>query len=76
MGMHWAWWLFWIATIVVVAYAFWRLHAERAEARREAARLLEAEEVLRRRYAQSEIGEEELLRRTAALQGSRSLQRV
>lgn len=76
LGMHWAWWLFWITTIVVVVYAFWRLYADRAEARREEACLLQAEEGLRFRYAQGEIGEEEFFRRVAALQESRSLQRV
>lgn len=42
MGMHWVWWLLWIATLVILGWAFWRLRVERREARREAERSLQA----------------------------------
>ncbi|MDX1623827.1 MAG: hypothetical protein R3199_07580 [Gemmatimonadota bacterium] len=35
LGMHWAWWLFWAATFVALAWAFWRLHVDREETHRE-----------------------------------------
>ena len=58
-GMHWAWWLVWIATAVVLLWALWRLHADRVETHRDATRRLAAEEVLRQRFAKGEISEEE-----------------
>lgn len=71
MGMHWAWWIFWIAAAATIVWAFWRLGADRAEAHREAERSLAAEEVLRERFARGEIDEDELLDRMETLKGSR-----
>jgi len=62
MGMHWAWWLFWIAAIVIVAWAFGRLALDRRTARREAARLRVIEDALRERHARGDIDEQELVR--------------
>lgn len=71
MGMHWIWWLFWIGTLAVLGWAFWRLYADRAGARREAERMLQAEGMLRERFARGEIDEEELARKMTALRTSR-----
>ncbi len=71
MGMHWAWWLFWIVVLLMVAWAFWRLFAERAEVHREAAGALRAEEALRERFARGEIDEDEFVRKLKVLQESR-----
>lgn len=71
MGMHWAWWIFWIAVAAAIAWAFWRLRADRVDAHRAAERSLAAEEALRERFARGEIDEEELVERMAALQASR-----
>lgn len=71
MGMHWAWWLFWIGLVLVLAWAFWRLYAERREAIVGARRMIQAEEVLRQRFARGEIDEEELLGRMRALHAAR-----
>lgn len=60
MGMHWAWWLFWIAAGLMVLWAFWRLFADRREARQEVARMRQAEAALRERYARGEITREQL----------------
>ncbi len=73
MGMHWGWWLFWIAVLLIVAWAFWRLFAERSEARKEAAGALRAEEALRERFARGEIDQDEFVQKLRALQASRSL---
>lgn len=72
MGTHWAWWLFWIALVLVLAWAFWRLFDERREARLGARRLVLAEEILRRRFAAGEIDEEELLESMRALHTART----
>lgn len=72
MGMHWAWWLFWIGLVLVLAWAFWRLHAERREARAGARRMVQAEELLRQRFARGEIDEEELLDGMRALHAART----
>lgn len=61
MGMHWAWWFFWIAAGLMVLWAFWRLFADRREARREVARMRQAEAALRDRYARGEIDQEQLV---------------
>jgi putative membrane protein len=70
MGMHWAWWIFWIAAAAVIVWALWRLRADRVDARRAAARSLAAEEALRERFARGEIDEDELAARMAALRAS------
>ena len=66
-GMHWAWWFIWTATAVVLLWALWRIHADRVEAHRDAARRLSAEEVLRQRFANGEINEEEYVARLRLL---------
>lgn len=66
-GTHWAWWLIWIATVVVLLWAFWRLLADRREAHRDATRRLSAEDVLRHRFAKGEISEEEYVARLRLL---------
>ena len=71
MGMHWAWWIFWIAAAAVIVWAFWRLRAEPVDAHRMAERSLAAEEVLRARFARGEIDEGELVEKMAALKASR-----
>ena len=71
MGMLWAWWLFWIALFIVLGWAFWRLFAERREARAGTRRMVEAEEILRQRFARGEIDEEELVERMRALHAAR-----
>lgn len=71
MGMHWAWWFFWMVLFVVLGWAFWRLAAERRDARLSVRRLVVAEETLRQRFAQGEIDEEELLRGMRALHATR-----
>lgn len=71
MGMHWAWWLFWIAAFVVLGWAFWRLVAERREARAGTRQMVEAEEILRQRFARGEIDQEELVERMRALHAVR-----
>jgi uncharacterized membrane protein len=71
-GMHWAWWLLWLATIAVLIWAFWRLAAERREAHARCREIVDAEEILRGRFARGEIGEAELVDGMRALRGSRS----
>lgn len=70
MGMHWAWWLFWIATAMVVLWAFWRLFADRREAGQEVVRMRQAEAALRERYARGEIDQEQLVEGLSALLAS------
>lgn len=67
MGMHWAWWLFWIAAGLMVLWAFWRLFADRREARQEVLRMRQAEAALRERYARREIDQEQLVEGLSAL---------
>jgi len=61
MGMHWAWWLFWIGAALAVLWAFWRLYADNRAARRELAQLREAEQELRGRHARGEIDQKQLV---------------
>ena len=67
MGMHWVWWLFWIAAALIVLWAFWRLFADRREGRREVARMRQTEAALRERYARGEITQEQLVERLGGL---------
>ncbi|MCG6988410.1 MAG: SHOCT domain-containing protein [Gemmatimonadetes bacterium] len=67
MGMHWLWWTFWLVTLAALFLAFWRLHAERSQMRRDLADEERAEETLRRRYARGEIGDEEYARKLKVL---------
>ncbi|MGK2962104.1 MAG: SHOCT domain-containing protein [Gemmatimonadaceae bacterium] len=66
-GMHWVWWGIWIATVVVLLWAIWRMHSDRVEAHRDAVRRLSVEEVLRHRFASGEISEEEYAARLRVL---------
>lgn len=72
MGMHWAWWFFWIALVLVLGWVFWRLVAERREARFNARRMIQAEETLRQRFARGEIDEAELLDAMRTLHATRA----
>jgi len=67
MGMHWAWWLFWIGTGLMILWAFWRLAADRREARRDVARMRETEAALRAKYARGEISQEQLVEGLSAM---------
>jgi len=67
IGMHWLWWLFWILTLVFIAWAVVRLGADRSEGHRDALRQEAAEETLRRRFAAGEIDEDEYARRMKVL---------
>lgn len=68
MGMHWVWWLFWIVTLVIIAWAFVRLFADRRQARLRELKRRQAEEALRERFSRGEIREDELIERLTALQ--------
>lgn len=67
MGMHWGWWLLWIATVAVVVWAFVRMAADRRAARREAERIMAMENVLRERHHRGDIDDEEFARELTAL---------
>lgn len=67
MGMHWAWWLFWTFTLLVIAWAFVRLVSDRSETHKHVGRKEAAEEALRRRFAAGEIDEDEYARRMKVL---------
>jgi uncharacterized membrane protein len=68
MGMHWAWWLFWIITLAIIAWAFLRLYLDRRYAQRRELERRRTEAVLRERFHRGEIDERELLERLMALQ--------
>jgi uncharacterized membrane protein len=67
IGMHWAWWSFWILTSLVLAWAFWRVFADRTAAHRQVQREEAAEEELRRRFARGEIDEDGFANRLRVL---------
>jgi len=67
IGMHWAWWGFWILTALVLGWALWRVAADRSDIHRQARREEEAEAELRARYARGEIDEDEFARRLEVL---------
>ena len=67
VGMHWLWWLFWVATLIAIGWALVRLGADRTESHRSVPRKQAAEETLRQRYAAGEIDEDEYRRRMAVL---------
>lgn len=71
--MHWAWWLFWVLTSLVLLWAFWRLHVDRQEGRKSAERMERAEAILRERFARGEVDEETFAQMMGALQSSPSL---
>lgn len=60
MGMHWLWWVFWIA-LIVAAFAL-------SDAPRRRRRGENSLEILRRRYAAGEIDEKEYEERKARLE--------
>ena len=66
MGMHWAWWLFWIATAAIIVWAFWRLFADRSESRRDVEYLRAVERSLRERLSRGEITEAQFARDLSA----------
>lgn len=70
-GMHWGWWSIWIATFLILCWAFFRLFADRAETRRSVRRKEAAEEELRSRFARGEIDEAELEDKMEALRRTR-----
>lgn len=72
MGIHWAWWLFWIAAAAILLWAFWRLAAERREAHGRARNLVSAEETLRERFGRGEITDRDLRDNLHALRAGRS----
>ena len=72
MGMAWAWWRFWIATLAVVLWALGAVIRERGQVHRRAEAGLQAEEVLRQRFARGEISEDEFAARLRVLHGSRT----
>ncbi len=71
MGMHWAWWSIWIVTLVILAWAFFRMFADRSETRRRQRDREHAEEALRERFARGEIDDQEFEARMESLRRSR-----
>jgi len=67
IGMHWGWWSFWILTLLVLAWALWRVFADRSETHRQVERQVVAEEELRRRFARGDIDEDEFAERLRVL---------
>lgn len=72
MGMHWAWWLFWISAAAILLWTFWRLAADRREAHERVREMIAAEETLRERFARGDITEGELVDGLRALRATRS----
>lgn len=63
-GMHWGWWIFWIAFVLIVVLLFWRwLQNQNRPVSGETPL-----EVLQRRYAAGEISTEEYEERKARLE--------
>lgn len=62
IGMHWFWWLFWIALVAVVFFSLWGAPVYRGKLPRETPR-----EVLQRRLASGEISPEEYDKRKKLL---------
>ncbi len=71
MGMHWAWWIFVVGTLLVLIWGFWIAFAERGATRREEVTRETAEETLRQRFAQGEISEERFAETLRVLRESR-----
>lgn len=72
IGMHWLWWIFWIAVIFVVLWAFLRLGTDERSRRTEQDRREAAEDVLRRRFSEGELDEDEFLHRMRLIRESRA----
>ncbi len=71
MGMHWAWWIFVVGTLLVLIWGFWITFAERGATHREEATRESAEEALRQRFARGEISEEQFAETLRVLRESR-----
>lgn len=71
MGMHWAWWIFVGATLLVLILAFWIAFAERGATHLQEETREAAEEALRQRFAQGEISEEQFADTLRILKESR-----
>ncbi len=71
MGMHWAWWIFVVGTLVMLIWAFWIAFGERGATHGKAATREPAEEALRERFAQGEISEEQFADTLRVLRESR-----
>lgn len=67
IGMHWAWWGFWILTAFVLGWALRRAVAARPDTDRQVPREEDAEAELRARYARGEIDDDEFARRLEVL---------
>lgn len=67
IGMHWIWWSFWILTLLLLGWGFWRMAADRTETRRRVRQEESAEEELRRRFARGEVDEDEFADRLRVL---------
>ena len=67
MGMHWAWWLFWVLTVLFLLWGFRLLLRDRSATRRRLEREEAAERILRAAYAKGEISEDEFDRRLRVL---------
>lgn len=62
IGMHWFWWLFWIALVAAIFFTPWGAPVRRGKPPRET-----PHEVLRRRLAGGEITTQEYEQRKALL---------
>ena len=71
MGMHWAWWIFVVGTLLVLIGAFWIAFAERGTTPRKEVTREAADEALRERFARGEISEEKFVETLRVLRESR-----
>lgn len=71
MGMHWAWLVFVVGTLLVLVWAFWIAFAERGTIHHKEATREAPEEALRQRFAQGEISEEQFAETLRVLRESR-----
>ncbi len=71
MGMHWAWWIFVVGTLLVLIWAFWIAFAERGATPRKEVTREAADEALRQRFARGEISEEQFVETLRVLRESR-----
>lgn len=67
LGMHFGWWIFFIAVVVLVVWLVVRGGSGRAEGTRADPSSSDAEEILRRRFAEGEIDQEEYQERLREL---------
>ena len=71
MGMHWAWWIFVVGTLLVLIWAFWIAFADRGPTHGKAVTREAAEEALRERFARGVINEEQFVEILRVLRESR-----